>query len=384
MYNPVTRNDYNEQNYSPYSQTTQFHPIISNTSPSIVSSTAANDSQEVQFAPNFLFGSQQSTNRRSFATPSRLILPGYGSPGILKSRELSSGGNKNVHWSPQLVRERSPSKLTDEKLKRHVNNTAVSSLINGPPLRSLNDDIFGPPEKQSRLEVSESMNAGTTSLQLNQYESRYSTEIQLDEANDEREEDLYWVTIFGFQRDQREALLELFSRHGDIMTEKTPKHGNWMHIRYSSPVHAKQALAKNGTIFQNMMIGVITWKDREALDDDSAFSATTVPLFPQTTASTSNRSNLNGSMLLEQDSSLLLNGSKLVPSTSAYKSNSSALPSRARLSMSSRAGMRPLNSSCISTDGEHDMNSSLQQHNRSGVGDDSFMGKLWNMFTSGQ
>lgn len=97
--------------------------------------------------------------------------------------------------------------------------------------------------------------------------------------------------------------------------------------------------------------------------------------------------------MLEKDNSLLLNGSRLVPSTSAYKTavTNSPLPrflpylpyrlykldiyilvflgwkaykislyckiiflslvSRARLSISSRAGMRPLNPSYVSIDG---------------------------------
>jgi hypothetical protein len=76
------------------------------------------------------------------------IHTGFGSPGILKSREqqllaannsVAIGANKNVHWSPVLVRERSRSKspaaVDDRKVKRLSNagnkSTAISTLWNG-------------------------------------------------------------------------------------------------------------------------------------------------------------------------------------------------------------------------------------------------------------
>jgi len=98
-----------------------------------------------------------------------------------------------------------------------------------------------------------------------------------------------------------------------------------VHIRYSSPIHAKQALAKNATIFHGQMIGVAQCMDREALDHESATQQFTTPIIPQSSAAAVNKStNLNGS-LLEKDNSLLLNGSPLVPSTSAYKSSASSV-----------------------------------------------------------
>lgn len=350
------------------------------------------NNQEIHFAPSFLFGSQQSPSRRSFTSPSRHILPGYNSPGILKTRDLTSSGNKNVHWSPVLVRERSPSKLADEKIKRTGSDINKSStlLSNGPPLRSLNDIIVVPPEKHPRLEPSERLNGTKKTVPLNHYEIQDNllarTElVQLEEENGEDDE-IYWVTVFGFQSEQNGEILELFSRHGDIMAQKIPKYGNWIHIRYSSPVHARQALSKNASIFKGLMIGVIPCKDRDALEDESG--QRTKPLFPQSNSNQisdeSNKSSiLNGSKLLGQDDSSLFDGNRLVPSTSANKSNRSSLPSRARLSISSRAGMRPLNSSYTSKDGDNNMDSSFQLLNRSGAGgDDSFMGKLWNIFTT--
>lgn len=385
----------------------------------------ANDSfsqqqqEQQQFAPSFLFGAtQQPVNRRSFVatSPSRHMIPGFGSPGILKSREqqllaannsVAIGANKNVHWSPVLVRERSRSKspaaVDDRKVKRLSNagnkSTAISTLWNGPPLRSLNEDVIGPPEKQCRLDTPEShsiSNATANSSIGSPFGQQSTVEppeiVELGEAG-AAEERAYWVTVFGFQPEQRDEILELFARHGDIMAQKYSANGNWVHIRYSSPVHVRQALAKNATIFQGQMIGVIPCKlDRAALlQEETAAAATSArtPIIAQSSASRSNHnasSLLNGSAMLEKDNSLLLNGSRLVPSTSAYKTavTNSPLPSRARLSISSRAGMRPLNPSYVSIDGgaNQSMDSSFQQQ-RSGGADDSFIGKLWNMFGSG-
>ena len=87
-----------------------------------------------------------------------------------------------------------------------------------------------------------------------------------------------------------------------------------MHIRYSSPVHARQALAKNATLFHGQMIGVVPCRERDAL----TVQETTVPQ--------KSRNSSNGSCsFLENDMSSLLhfNGgdtpTRLVPSTSFCK-----------------------------------------------------------------
>ena len=92
-----------------------------------------------------------------------------------------------------------------------------------------------------------------------------------------------------------------------------------MHIRYASPVHARQALAKNATLFHGHMIGVVPCRERDALNAQE----TTIP-------AKTNKNNFNGSCsLLENDMSSLLhfNGGdtpiRLVPSTSNCKADTS-------------------------------------------------------------
>uniref|UniRef100_A0A915DCP6 Uncharacterized protein n=1 Tax=Ditylenchus dipsaci TaxID=166011 RepID=A0A915DCP6_9BILA len=82
-----------------------------------------------------------------------------GSPGILKTKEANlSPGAKNVHWSPLLVRERSvsPGSRKDEQhgKDRQKSEEKANALWNGPPLRSIRDDL-GPPESSDRDIVGE-------------------------------------------------------------------------------------------------------------------------------------------------------------------------------------------------------------------------------------
>ncbi|KAL3080057.1 hypothetical protein niasHT_034615 [Heterodera trifolii] len=390
---------------SPCSTLSQTANYFASASPSsnISPVETVTDSQEVQFAPNFLFGSQPAHIRRSFGTPTNRKVYCYGSPGILKSREgIASGTGKSVHWSPVLVRERSKSPIDEKKFAsaRHSaqsDKQTPSGLWNGPPLRSLNEDVVGPPEKLFRLD-----NVSSTDLTMHQNQKpvgiRTSTTISpaefknrekfmgsnsvemLDEREqqqmEEEEDSCYWVTVFGFSPDHLQHILELFSRHGDIMAQKTPKRGNWVHIRYSTPIHAKQALGRNGSIFEGQMIGVVPCQDREALEDDLSLSRGSTPLIPRHSVTPHDTSRQNGSLLDGNYS--LHDDSQMVPSTSQYKTN--GLPSRARLSISSRAGMRPLNASAISDGPNQSMDLSFQ---RSAAGEnDSFMGKLWTMISN--
>uniref|UniRef100_A0A1I8B3B2 Nucleoporin NUP35 n=1 Tax=Meloidogyne hapla TaxID=6305 RepID=A0A1I8B3B2_MELHA len=273
---------------------------------------SSNDAQ--QFAPSFLFGSQQ-TARRSFTSKTGGFCEEYGSPGILRKRELSSGTGKTVHWSPVLVRSRSKSPDARKLHRLSGGKSASTSLWNGPPLRSLNEEIVGPPSKLSRLEPSNSQPEQSSFQSI----GGEQVEIESEEVGNGSDVDFHWVTVFGFKHDHRDDVLELFSRHGDIMAQRTTKDGNWVHIRYSSPIHARQALSKNATLFRGQMIGVVPCRERDALTAQE----TTIP-------TRSNGNNFNGSCsFLENDMSSLLhvnNGdtpTRLISSTSICKEDSS-------------------------------------------------------------
>lgn len=50
--------------------------------------------------------------------------------------------------------------------------------------------------------------------------SKNLTEIPSKSTKDSNNENEYWITIFGFPTDQQNNVLDLFSKHGDIVSQK--------------------------------------------------------------------------------------------------------------------------------------------------------------------
>nr|CAD2209002.1 unnamed protein product [Meloidogyne enterolobii] len=323
---------------------------------------SSNDAQ--QFAPSFLFGGQQPV-RRSFTAKNGE----YGSPGILRKRELSSGTGKNVHWSPVLVRSRSKSPDARKLQRLSSGKSASTSLWNGPPLRSLNEEIVGPPSKLSRMEPSHS----------EQFSFQSNGGEQVEEMCEIDSEELAMAAMENFIGSLFLALhLIIGTTFWNYFLDMGISWHNGqrrMEIGYIFVIRHLFMLdrlsPKMQHFFHGQMIGVVPCRERDAL----TVQETTVP--PKS------RNSSNGSCsFLENDMSSLLhfNGgdtpTRLVPSTSFCKEDIS-VPSRARLSFSTRSGMRPLNSSLVSMNGSAD--SSLVKGK-----EDSFIGKLWNsIFSSG-
>jgi hypothetical protein len=222
------------------------------------------DSGVRQTAPSILFGDRQSMKRRSFALGTRMS--GAGTPGILRRDDPMASpqtAGKNVHWSPHLVRSRSPNTSRSEVTSNDMTTPSTpfnealsfsSPMRSGPPLRSLREELEQPPVKQIRssAEVIPMTNGTGTA----------TGSTTVGTAIDQQDGD-YWVTVFGFPSDQLDFVLDLFSKHGNIVNHKKPPQGNWVHIRYSSIVHARQALSRNGKVFGgSLMIGVIPCTDR--------------------------------------------------------------------------------------------------------------------------
>jgi len=207
-----------------------------------------------------------------------------------------------------------------------------------------------------RLESPSNSQSINCSTNFNNASSFHDFEAAETSTTSQSDKD-FWVTIFGFPQDQISEILELFSKHGNIVSQKAPKVGNWVHIRYSSTVHANQALARNAKIYGGIMIGVVTCTDRDVIGEEGVAIPASSMIHATNTSSTS------------EANDFLLNGSRMIPSTSAVNTS---LPNRSRLSVSSRAGMRPLNSS-FASDTSSVMNSSSNQRNEG-----SFLGKFWN------
>ncbi len=73
--------------------------------------------------------------------------------------------------------------------------------------------------------------------------------------------DVSWVTVFGFAPDTASLVLRHFQGLGDVLEWRSGP-GNWMHIRYASPVLAAKALSRNGkNLGGSLMVGVVPCAD---------------------------------------------------------------------------------------------------------------------------
>ncbi|VDM43560.1 unnamed protein product [Toxocara canis] len=207
-------------------------------------------------APNFLFGS--ANKRRSLAIPPTRSYQGVDSSGWVSQDDSvlfastvpnpltpSSSVNKSVHWSPALVHvEGIPPRSSAISLD--ASRSSPASYRAGPPLRSIRDEL-----KMT------SLNSPVTNVTT---EPESSTGIPMEQSpvRDNDDGALYWVTVFGFAAEDASQVLQLFSRHGTIVAHRFPERGNWVYIRYSSVIHAQQALSRNGRILEGRLrLGVI-------------------------------------------------------------------------------------------------------------------------------
>ncbi|PIO53032.1 MPPN domain protein, partial [Teladorsagia circumcincta] len=126
------------------------------------------------------------------------------------------------------------------------------SQLRAPPLRSLRDDIE-PVRKVSRR-----------SMSLPVTDSSFSAAAASRSAPEEAQSPAdTWVTVYGFPPEQAANVLKHFSRHGEIVSHQVPSRGNWMHIRYSCPIHARQALSRNASLIDSSLrVGVIPCTDK--------------------------------------------------------------------------------------------------------------------------
>lgn len=310
--------------------------------------------------PSFLFGQK----RRSMApsTPAYVSNP-YAAqcapsndifaspiPSQLRGESVGNSG-KSVHWSPALVQERAhpydSGRATLKTLPTQTSGqfTPSSNLSPAPPLRSMRDEIE-PVRKVTRRSMSI---PATTDTSFSSAAALRSPPEQPQSSADT------WVTVYGFPPEQAANVLKHFSRHGEIVSHQVPSRGNWMHIRYSCPVHARQALSRNASLIDaSLRVGVVPCTEKDIVGADA--SQTVSPL-------------LNRTSLVDQ--SISEEGPLEIPSITPNKENHDSVEesmNRSRLSMASRAGMRSLT---VSYD------SRQEPKNAQPVKHDSIMDRLW-------
>uniref|UniRef100_A0A915PZY5 Nucleoporin NUP35 n=1 Tax=Setaria digitata TaxID=48799 RepID=A0A915PZY5_9BILA len=234
--------------------------------------------------PNFLFGSR--SRRRSLilsfdssASEKRTSsqMDTISSPLPSKS---SSQSSKSVHWSPSLTETKSihSSSLRDDfYMDTDPDNSSSkgpeisrASLVNvmhfipsfldlltlnhvlfglDPPLRSMMDELISP-----------------QLLSLDGVPTDTNTPSILD-SQVQQEIAAHWITVFGFSREDATNVLKLFARHGTVVAHRFPREGNWMYLRYASPIHAQQALSRNGQIIDGRLrLGVLPVDNKELIN----------------------------------------------------------------------------------------------------------------------
>uniref|UniRef100_A0A8R1HM25 Nucleoporin NUP35 n=1 Tax=Caenorhabditis japonica TaxID=281687 RepID=A0A8R1HM25_CAEJA len=313
-----------------------------------------------QSTPAFLFGKRKGSvpsnytnspmNTTSapcadiFAVPAQTAVP---------SHVKDTPGSKSVHWSPALVqsndRPLTPSAntanvsfgLTSTTSAAHSAKPLSTSsfggqVLNAPPLRSLRDRVE-PAKKIARRNTFAARSTPSSTPTTQRLAPRLgSTEDQqpAEEGTDPAET---WVTVFGFTSNQISILLNLFSRHGEVVSHQAPSKGNFMHIRYSCVTHAQQALSRNGTLLdQDTFIGVVPCTNKDVVNGSAA------GIVART--STANRSMTMYNSFVDSDvsdHSLLQNENSVLNSSNVIIDANNSLNS-SRISVRSSAGMRPL------------------------------------------
>jgi len=91
-----------------------------------------------------------------------------------------------------------------------------------------------------------------------------------------------WVTVFGFALETRHSVERSMKLIGDCTFYQAGSGSNWVHVRFTNPIHAREALSKNGTIIDNIMIGVVPCQNHDLMRNNgieraSEFSETKIP-----------------------------------------------------------------------------------------------------------
>uniref|UniRef100_A0A9J2PND5 Nucleoporin NUP35 n=1 Tax=Ascaris lumbricoides TaxID=6252 RepID=A0A9J2PND5_ASCLU len=391
--------------------------------------TSDDSLQNQPTTPNFLFGS--ANKRRSLAIPPSHSYQGMDTSdwGTRDDSNLfasampshlppSASVNKGVHWSPALVHVEGVSpraSTTSIDTTRHSSSssrTGIFIIFVGPPLRSIRDELkmasavsplvnasvettstFDDPMEQSPVRDNAdgalhwvivfgfSPEDASRVLQLF---SRHGTVVahrvcflhsclRLYSSclvRDNADGALHWVIVFGFSPEDASRVLQLFSRHGTVVAHRFAERGNWVYIRYSSIIHAQQALSRNGRIIDGCLrLGVI-------------------PIDPGELASLGDIAKMDTSSSRAEESTAIRGASSLTPlalkspsvesrSTPQGTFQSIGSPGgssyRLRPSSTTRPAMRSLSAAYNAADNQFNINGTRQP-----LKDQGLLQKLWN------
>ncbi|MCP9265355.1 BMA-NPP-19, isoform g [Dirofilaria immitis] len=300
--------------------------------------------------PNFLFGSR--SRRRSLIASFTSDTPEKRSSDqsdILRSSMISKNSSqtsKSVHWSPSLTQTKHiysnnarENFYMDTDLDKSSSKGPDVSV--DPPLRSMRENCY----RQSLY----------PKIQL-----PYLQTYQAHWTFKHKEIAAHWITVFGFSREDATNVLKLFARHGTVVAHRFPKEGNWMHLRYASPIHAQQALSRNGQIVDGRLrLGVLP--ELVNLEDDTYLNS-----FSHT-----NNENIAHNRSILSENSLLCGVTPLISPNTVSRPLETSFNS-SLISSSARPGIRSLRASFNSIDSYYRVDEETEPVKSQGLLD-----KLW-------
>jgi len=217
-------------------------------------------SPKSRFLPPYLLGPpQHSTPSESPRRYQSQFTGGMASPAMA----ASPAAHHHVTWSPDLIQRIPPS----------PQSSAASSNANrfgGPPVKSLDlTDVRSGKESTfsiplERLDSSRLTTSTAANLTASQMDPFYTQGDDFDPATDV---DDTWVTVFGFPPDSANFILKEFATYGTIVQHEFASKGNWVHIKYQSPIQARKALSKNGHLYaqSTIRVGVSPCIDKDVM-----------------------------------------------------------------------------------------------------------------------
>lgn len=230
------------------------------------------------FLPSYLLGDTQHSSS------SRVSLPGS-SPGSSRHPFVGLSSGQTSPSSPHSAKEIMPPNFHTPRFGRGLVGVERPS---GPPVHGLGVSPGGPhtPSLQQRLHSpfpDHLQRQGRTPLGSphtplrplpatphgardgTHNSSIISYEVHGEAAANTALSD-EWVTVFGFPVASASHILSQFALLGTVADQRLPGAGNWMHLKYQTPLQARKALALNGKVFSgNIMIGVVPCTDKAVL-----------------------------------------------------------------------------------------------------------------------
>jgi len=100
------------------------------------------------------------------------------------------------------------------------------------------------------------------------------TTLDADRSSPLQESELAcWVTVFGFAPGQQSQVLRELRSFGPVLEHRLRK-GNWMHVRYESPLQAQAACSRSSRLLNDVtMIGIVPCTEPETILHEYAHKA---------------------------------------------------------------------------------------------------------------